>query len=141
MIWPLSGLGVWLFARDATHLGARGLSHGIFFYLFVSAILRRDKLSVALMMIGFFLYGSMIMTIFPREPGISFESHFFGALTGAVASLLLQHKDPKPQPKLYDWEKEEGEDPVIGDEWQLPGQREEGAEQRSRRSPEVIHKD
>ncbi|MBN7826833.1 rhomboid family intramembrane serine protease [Bowmanella dokdonensis] len=123
-IWPLSGLGVWLFAREATHLGASGLSHGIFFYLFVSSILRRDKLSVALMMIGFFLYGGMIMSIFPREPEISFESHFFGALAGVLASLLFQHRDPKPERQKYQWEdnNEEAEDPVIGDEWQLSRQ-------------------
>ncbi|GGD68587.1 rhomboid family intramembrane serine protease [Lacimicrobium alkaliphilum] len=118
MIWPLSGLGVWLFARDATHIGASGLTHGIFFYLFISSILRRDKVSVALMMIGAFLYGSMIMTILPREPGISFEYHFFGAAAGTLAGILFQRMDPRPTEKKYSWEGEEQEDPVIGDAWQ-----------------------
>ncbi|ALS98892.1 rhomboid family intramembrane serine protease [Lacimicrobium alkaliphilum] len=118
MIWPLSGLGVWLFARDATHIGASGLTHGIFFYLFISSILRRDKVSVALMMIGAFLYGSMIMTILPREPGISFEYHFFGAVAGTLAAILFQRRDPRPKEKKYSWENNEQEDPVIGDAWQ-----------------------
>ncbi|MEH6468250.1 MAG: rhomboid family intramembrane serine protease, partial [Porticoccus sp.] len=43
IIWLLSGLGVWLFARNSYHFGASGLTHGMFFYLFIGGILRRDK--------------------------------------------------------------------------------------------------
>ncbi|WJG07760.1 rhomboid family intramembrane serine protease [Aliiglaciecola sp. LCG003] len=119
-IWLFSGLGVWLFARDAYHIGASGLTHGVFFYLFVISILRRDKSSVALMMGAFLLYGGMTMTIFPREPGISFEYHFFGALAGSIAALIWRKLDPKPIEKHYDWEKaENADDSVIGDDWQV----------------------
>ncbi|WP_102795183.1 rhomboid family intramembrane serine protease [Bowmanella denitrificans] len=119
LIWLMSGLGVWLFARQAAHVGVSGVVHGMFFYLLLSSILRRDKLSVALMMVGFFLYGGMLMTIFPREPQISFEYHFFGAVAGCVASVLFQHRDPKPEEKTYQWENEEdSQDPLIGDLWQ-----------------------
>ncbi|MDF2177260.1 rhomboid family intramembrane serine protease [Aliiglaciecola sp. CAU 1673] len=120
LIWLLSGLGVWLFARQAIHLGASGLNHGLFFFLLLSSIIRRDKRSVGLMMIGAFLYGGMLMSIFPREPNISFEYHFFGAMAGLLASLLFQHLDPKPAEKKYPWEGEskDSEDPLIGDEWQ-----------------------
>ena len=33
IIWVGSGLGTWLFAREAWHFGASGLTHGVFFYL------------------------------------------------------------------------------------------------------------
>ncbi|AWL12191.1 uncharacterized protein HMF8227_01718 [Saliniradius amylolyticus] len=122
MIWLLSGAGVWLFAREATHLGASGLTHGIFFYLLVISIIRRDKRSIGLMMVGFFLYGSMLMTIFPRAPEVSFEYHFFGAVAGVLAAVLLFRRDPKPARKRYDWEQsDEQEDPVIGELWQDGG--------------------
>ena len=65
-VWLLSGLGVWLFARDAWHIVASGITHGIFFYLFVVSLFRRDKSSIAIMMVAFFMYGGMTMTIFPR---------------------------------------------------------------------------
>ncbi|BDX06833.1 rhomboid family intramembrane serine protease [Planctobacterium marinum] len=117
-IWLGSGLGTWLFAREAWHFGASGLTHGLFFYLFVISILRRDKRSIALMMMVFFMYGGMIMTIFPREPGISYEYHFFGALFGLIAALIFKNSDPKPIEKQYGWEIEDKEDELIGDEWQ-----------------------
>lgn len=125
IVWLLSGIGVWCFARHATHIGASGLSHGIFFFLLVASILRRDKRSVAIMMIVFLLYGSMTMTIFPREEHISFEYHFFGALAGTLCAFLFYRDDPKPRIKAYRWEnKQEEDDPVIGDQWKLPSQRE-----------------
>ena len=118
--WLGSGIGVWLLGRPAVHLGASGVSHGLFFYLFVVAILRRDARSVGLMMIAFFLYGGMVMTIFPRDPQISYEAHFFGALGGVIAALLFGRQDPKPGRKHYQWENNEEDDPVIGDQWQRP---------------------
>ncbi|WP_034474355.1 rhomboid family intramembrane serine protease [Aestuariibacter salexigens] len=120
-VWVLSGIGVWLFAREANHLGASGINHGVFFFLFVVSLFRRDKSSIAIMMIAFFMYGGMTMTIFPREEHISFEYHFFGAVAGTLAALLWRHADPMPEVKRYDWEREEpdDDDPVIGDEWQL----------------------
>ena len=118
LIWLGSGLGVWLFARHAVHIGASGLTHGLFFFLLVASILRRDKRSVALMMMGVVLYGGMMMSIFPREEHISFEYHFFGALFGALAALLFSRADPKPVIKRFTWEESpELEDPIIGEQW------------------------
>ncbi|MEP5763339.1 MAG: rhomboid family intramembrane serine protease [Halieaceae bacterium] len=125
-IWLGSGLGVWLFARSSYHFGASGLAHGIFFYLFIGGILRRDKRSAALLMVAFYLYGGMLLTIFPRDPGVSFESHFFGALAGAGCAWLFSRRDLKPPRRRYSWEHEaesdgaeEEEDPVIGEQWKL----------------------
>ena len=122
-VWLLSGLGVWIFARDAYHLGVSGITHGIFFYLLVVGILRRDKSSVAIMMIAFFMYGGMTMSIFPREPGISFEYHLFGGISGALVALFWYRLDPKQQDKPYSWEQDarEVDDPIIGDEWRDTG--------------------
>lgn len=119
-IWFGSGLGVWLFARDAYHFGASGLTHGIFFFLFISSILRRDKRSIVLMMITFFMYGGMVHSVLPREPGISFESHLFGAIAGFICALLLFKKDPKLEEPKYAWEQDgyqDDDDDIIGDEW------------------------
>lgn len=123
-IWLGAGLGVWLFARGSYHFGASGLAHGMFFYLFVGGILRRDKRSAALLMVAFYMYGGMLLTIFPREPEVSFESHFFGALAGTGCAWLFSRRDPMPPRRRYSWQDdadngslEEAEDPVIGDQW------------------------
>ena len=106
-----SGLGVWLFGRASYHIGASGLAYGLMFFLFALGVLRRDKPAMALSMLVFFLYGSMVWGIFPQEPGVSFEAHFFGAVTGLALAFLLRHHDPAPPEKKYDWEGEEADDP------------------------------
>jgi len=123
LIWLISGLGVWFFARESSHIGASGITHGVFFFLLLSSILRRDKKSIALMMIAFFMYGGMVLSILPQQEHISFEYHFFGAVGGVLATLLLYRFEPKPVEEKYEWEheqQEEQDDPVIGDLWQSP---------------------
>ncbi len=118
VIYAGSGLGVWLFARESYHIGASGLTHGMMFFIFVIGILRRDKPAIALSLMVFFLYGGMVWSILPQEPGISFESHLFGALCGMIMAFILRHRDPKPPEKRYDWEgaEEEGlDEPYSGD--------------------------
>ncbi len=116
-IYVGSGLGVWLFARSSYHIGASGLSYGMMFFLFTIGVLRRDRLSIAVSLTVFFLYGSMIWGIFPIKAGISFESHLFGAVLGTGLAVLLRRYDPLPPEKQYDWENERDdiEDPVIED--------------------------
>ena len=60
-------------------------------------------------MVVFFLYGSMIWGIFPNEPGISYESHFFGAMIGVVMAILLRNYDPYSPDKKYSWEEDDDE--------------------------------
>ena len=106
-----SGLGVWLFARPSYHIGASGLTFGMMFFVFTIGVLRWDKPAIALSLVVFFLYGSMIWGIFPQGPGISFESHFFGAAIGVTMAFFLRSLDPPPPVKRYSWEDEEDEEP------------------------------
>ena len=80
------------------------------FFIFTIGILRGDRLSVALAMIVFFIYGGMVWSIFPQEPGISYEGHFFGAIIGVLAALLFRNHDPSIPAKEYPWENEDLED-------------------------------
>jgi len=104
-----SGLGVWLFARNAYHIGASGLTFGVMFFVFTIGILRWDRRAIILSMIVFFLYGSMIWGIFPTQAGVSFESHFFGAAIGVTLAILLRNHDAAPPTKRYSWEDETAE--------------------------------
>jgi membrane associated rhomboid family serine protease len=107
LIWLASGLGVWLIGRPSFHLGASGLGHGLMFFVFLMGLLRRDRASIAAAFIAFFLYGGMLLTVFPREPGVSWEYHLCGALAGALAAILWRRLDPLPPRKKYSWELEE----------------------------------
>src|SRR5215471_7658985 len=95
LIWIASGFGVWLWGRPSVHVGISGITHGMMFFLFVLGLLRRDRLGVALALLVFFLYGGMLMTVLPREPGISFEYHAFGLFAGIAAAIALHKLDPQ----------------------------------------------
>jgi len=118
-IWLGSGLGVWLFARDSSHIGASGLTHGLMFFLFAIGLLRRDRLAIVIAMTVFLFYGGMLLTILPREEHISFESHMAGAAMGVLAAIVLRRRDPEPPRKRYSWEEESVED-AGDDELELP---------------------
>jgi len=126
VVWVFSGLGVWLFARTSYHIGASGLTHGVFFFLVIAGILRHDTRSSALLMVAFFMYGTMLWTVFPYDLDVSFEYHLFGAISGLLCAVLFSHWDPKPARKTYSWEYEtidgraeeiDEDDPIIGDQW------------------------
>ena len=120
MIWLLAGLGVWLFARSSVHVGMSGINHGLMFFLFLTGLLRRDRLGVAISLVVFFFYGGMLLTVLPREEQVSFEYHLAGALAGIVAAILLYRLDPKPPRKRYSWEDEDEEADDVDAELELP---------------------
>ena len=119
LIWILSGIGVWLFARDSVHIGASGIVHGLMFFLFVMGLIRRDRLAVVTSLVVFFLYGGMLMSVLPREEHVSFEYHLAGALAGVLAAFLLHKRDPLPPRKRYSWE-DETPDAASEDELEPP---------------------
>ena len=110
VIYLGTGLGVWLFARHTYHIGASGLTFGFMFFVFTIGAIRWDRRAMALSMIVFFLYGSMIWGIFPNEPRTSYESHFFGAMFGIILAILLRNYDPHLAEKKYNWEEDDEAD-------------------------------
>jgi len=103
------GAAVWLFAREAYHIGASGLAFGMLFFVFTIGVLRWERRTMAISLLVFFLYGSMISGVIPGEQEISFESHLSGALIGILLAFLLRHRDPESPRKQYSWEHEEAE--------------------------------
>jgi membrane associated rhomboid family serine protease len=108
LLWLGSGLGAWLLGNPGSHhLGASGLSHGLMFLVFVLGLLRRDRPAIAAALIAFFLYGSMLLTVLPQTPGVSWQSHLGGAVAGIAGAFWLRRRDPQPPRKRYSWELEE----------------------------------
>jgi membrane associated rhomboid family serine protease len=104
-----SGVAVWLFAREAYHIGASGLAFGMLFFVFTVGVLRRERRTIAISLLVFFLYGGMISGVLPGARDVSFESHLSGALIGVLLAFLLRHRDPESPRKQYSWEHEETE--------------------------------
>jgi len=103
-IYFVTGLLVWIFARQVFHIGASGIVYGLVSFLFFSGIIRRDNTSIALALVITFLYGGLVWGMIPGWKGISWESHLFGAITGLIAAYLFRKIDPPS--KKYDWEDE-----------------------------------
>jgi len=104
VIYVLTGLFVWLFARQVYHIGASGIVYGFVSFLFFSGIFRRDNKSIAIALIVTFLYGGIVWGVLPGQKGISWESHLFGGIAGIITAFIFRKVDP---PKQYDWEDEE----------------------------------
>lgn len=83
---------VWLFARNANHIGASGLVYGIAFFLIFFGLLRRDFLSLAISIVTILLYGGVFYGVLPSDPAISWESHFGGALVGITSAVTFSAK-------------------------------------------------
>lgn len=110
LMWLGSGLGAWLLGDPGSHhLGASGVTHGLMFLVFVLGLLRRDRPAIATGLIAFLFYGSMLITILPHEPGVSWQSHMGGAFAGIISALLFRLSDPMAPRKRYSWEDEEDE--------------------------------
>jgi len=124
LAWLGSGLGAWLLGDPGSHhLGASGLTHGLIFMVLMLGVLRRDRPALAAGMIAFFFYGGMLLTVLPREPGISWQAHLGGAVAGFLAALLFRKLDPQLPRKRYSWEDEEDVVP-LDDELEPPAPRE-----------------
>lgn len=117
-VYILSGIGVWLFAREAYHIGASGVLYGLSGFLFFSGFFRRDHRLLGVSFLVLFLYGGLIWGMFPIIPEISWESHLTGAIIGAVFAFLLRNKGP--QRVIYPIEMEEDEEDEFEDRyWEI----------------------
>lgn len=86
----LGGGLVWLFGSPAIHVGASGLVFGWFGFLVVRGLVDRSPIALGVSLLVGLLYGSIIWGLLPGQPGVSWESHLFGALAGATAAVLVR---------------------------------------------------
>lgn len=93
--WLASGLGVWIFGGGVT-IGASGVVFGLFAYLLVRGFYNRDWKQIALAVLLFLMYGSLLWGVLPQfGSNISWQAHLFGALGGVLAALILKRR-PAP---------------------------------------------
>jgi membrane associated rhomboid family serine protease len=103
VIWIGSGLMGWMIGRPSLHFGASGFVYGLLAYVFISGILRLDMRSVAVSVMVWFLYGSMIWGVLPIRPNMSWELHLSGAILGVALAIAYRRWDVTPV-KRYAWE-------------------------------------
>lgn len=93
------GLAVWLFGRNAVHIGASGWIFGLWGLLIAQGFFRRNWVDIAIALLVLFYFGTMASGLLPVNPYISTESHIAGALAGVVyAWLTNRHNKNRSNP-------------------------------------------
>lgn len=93
VITLLGGAGTWLLARGGSvHIGASGLIFGYLGFLVARGYYERTMGAIAISLFVLITYGAMFWGVFPSQPGISWESHLFGFISGIFAAYWLTSK-------------------------------------------------
>lgn len=119
MIYVLTGVMVWLFAKDIQldvdtgmekiifHIGASGVVYGLVCFVFWTGIFRRSLQAIVLALAMIILYSGYIPGIFPGQEGISWESHLLGVVVGVFTAYYYKGEiEDEEKPQLPSWELE-----------------------------------
>ena len=85
----VGGLGTWLFANNGIHVGASGVIFGYLGFLLTRYYFDRRITSGLIALFVGCTYGSVLWGILPSVPGISWEGHLFGFLSGILAARFV----------------------------------------------------
>jgi membrane associated rhomboid family serine protease len=85
----VGGLGTWLFANRGIHVGASGVIFGYLGFLLTRYYFDRRITSGLIALFVGCTYGSVLWGILPSVPGISWEGHLFGFLSGILAARFV----------------------------------------------------
>ena len=88
----VGGAGVWLFGSPGYHVGASGLIFGYLGFLLLRGLFERSFTGIMLSLVVGSAYGSLIWGVLPGRPGVSWEGHLFGFLSGVLAAYWLSRK-------------------------------------------------
>ncbi len=95
----LCGVGLWAFGRTALHIGASGVVFGLItFHVFAGIFEKRLQSVLIAVVVGLLYASTLLQGVVPFQPGVSWEGHLIGALSGAlVASMVSRNlKDSAP---------------------------------------------
>ena len=86
----VGGLGTWLFGATALHVGASGVIFGYLGFLLARYYFDRRLSSGLIALFVGCSYGSVLWGVLPSVPGISWEGHLFGFLSGILAARVIK---------------------------------------------------
>ncbi len=88
----IGGIFVWMMGRSTIHIGASGVIFAYFGFIMASAYFRRSMVSILLATVVFIFYGGMVFGVLPGTPGVSWESHLAGLVSGILLARLYREK-------------------------------------------------
>ena len=100
LLYLLSGVGLWIFAKGGNHIGASGINYALAAFLFTSGVVRKSQLLLRVTLLVAFLYGGMVWWMLPIDEHISWEGHIAGAVSGLLMAVVFRNKGPLPDLEL-----------------------------------------
>lgn len=89
----VAGLGTWLIGPAHTvHVGASGVVFGYAGYVIARGIFSRSLLELGIGALVVILYSSTLLGSLVPTPGVSWQSHLFGAIGGVLAAWILDRR-------------------------------------------------
>ncbi len=87
----LGGFLLWIFGREAVHIGASGLISGLTAFMIIAGLLEQRVVPLLIAVIVGFLYGgSLVLGVIPRfGSNISWDGHLCGAIAGSIVAYVL----------------------------------------------------
>ena len=96
----IGGSLVWLFGRNAIHIGASGLIYSLAAYIITFGFLQKRILNIVISIIIIFLYEGLIWGILPTKFYVSWEGHLFGAVAGVFLAFMFNNTNKKDNEEL-----------------------------------------
>lgn len=96
------GVLLWIFGRNATHVGASGLIFGLVAFLIISGLLERRIIPLIVSFaVGFLYGGTLIWGVLPgTDSQVSWDGHVCGAIAGGLIAWLLTRKPKQKSEEL-----------------------------------------
>jgi len=91
----IGGIAVWIFGRNASHVGISGLIYGLATFLIMAGFYKRDIKSLLISLLIIIFYGGLIWGLLPGRFWVSWEGHLFGAGAGLLLAYYLFRKENK----------------------------------------------
>jgi membrane associated rhomboid family serine protease len=110
-LWLGSPLILFFIGRDSYHIGASVLIYGLTAFLFFSGLFRKNGALKRVALTVVFIYGYTVWYMLPIEPGISWEGHLSGFVSGLFIAWIFRKEGPEDP--VYQYEL----DPEIPDEY------------------------
>jgi len=89
LITILCGTGLWLFGREALHIGASGVVFGLIaFHVFAGIFEQRVQSVIISVVVGLLYASTVVQGVMPFQEGVSWEGHLIGAISGAFVALI-----------------------------------------------------
>lgn len=93
LIMMLCGSGLWLFGREALHIGASGVVFGLIsFHVFAGMFERRLQSVIIAIIVGLLYASTTAKGVIPFQQGVSWEGHLIGAISGCLVALTTARK-------------------------------------------------